>query len=264
MKRNAGIFGSVDGRAHCPFVEVASIATINMCSATTAQHSETLNPDLVARFAGFVSASPQPQIILGTQSVSRRAVVDQLAEQFSFKVSSITADIDEKAIRTPDPKDLVMLLAHAKADAIMKKLRDSGSYIRPGYLVTCDQVVVHNHELREKPESAEEARSFIRSYGEAPASTIGACVCTCLETGTTVEDLDICRLHMDPVPERIIDELIEEGGVFACAGGLMVEHPLVQPYVTQIEGTTEGIMGLSKEAFVRVVLACADADGVAA
>lgn len=102
------------------------------------------------------------------------------------------------------------------------------------------QVVVHNGELREKPESAEEARSFIRSYGEAPAQTIGACVCTCLETGTTVEDLDICTLHMDPVSEEVIDELIEQGGVFACAGGLMVEHPLVQPFVTHIEGEERG------------------------
>lgn len=95
---------------------------------------------------------------------------------------------------------------------------------------------MHNGEIREKPESAEEARSFIRSYADAPASTVGAAVCTCLDTGTTVEDLDICTLHMDPVPEDVIDALIEEGGVFACAGGLMVEHPLVQPYVTSIQG----------------------------
>lgn len=66
--------------------------------------------------------------------------MDELAQQFVFRVSSITADIDEKAIRTPDPKDLVMMLAHAKASAIAKKLKDSGSYIKPGYLVTCDQV----------------------------------------------------------------------------------------------------------------------------
>jgi hypothetical protein len=100
-----------------------SHGTAEMCTATTQQHSETLSSDLAARFGQFVSSTPQPQIILGTQSVSRRAVVDGLAKQFSFKVSSITADIDEKAIRTPDPKDLVMILAHAKADAIKKKLK---------------------------------------------------------------------------------------------------------------------------------------------
>ena len=45
------------------------------------------------------------------------------------------------------------------------------------------QVVVFNGELREKPESAYEARSFITSYANAPAETIGACRCTCLDTG---------------------------------------------------------------------------------
>jgi septum formation protein len=98
--------------------------------------------------------------------------------------------------------------------------------------------VVHKGELREKPESAEEARRFIKSYSEAPASTIGACVCTCLDTGTVVEDLDICEIHMDPVPDDVVEALIEEGGVFACAGGLTVEHPLVQPLVTKIVGTS--------------------------
>lgn len=31
-----------------------------------------------------------------------------------------------------------------------------------------------------------------------------------------------------------------------CAGGLMVEHSLVQPFVTNIEGTIDSVMGLSK------------------
>jgi hypothetical protein len=34
----------------------------------------------------------------------------------------------------------VLVLAHAKADAIVRKLKESDSYMRPGYLVTCDQV----------------------------------------------------------------------------------------------------------------------------
>ena len=83
---------------------------------------------------------PQPQIILGTQSRSRRVIVDELAERFGFKYSAITADIDEQAIRRKDPRELVSVLAHAKAEAIVEKLRSSGALVTPGYLVTCDQV----------------------------------------------------------------------------------------------------------------------------
>lgn len=31
-----------------------------------------------------------------------------------------------------------------------------------------------------------------------------------------------------------------------CAGGLMIEHELVVPYVTNIDGTIDSVMGLSK------------------
>jgi hypothetical protein len=103
-------------------------------------YNEEMCSALEAKFGKLVARSPQPQIILGTQSASRRAVVDQLATRFGFKYSSITADIDEKAIRREDPEELVLALSHAKAAAIVKKLKDSESLIRPGYLVTCDQV----------------------------------------------------------------------------------------------------------------------------
>jgi hypothetical protein len=36
--------------------------------------------------------------------------------------------------------------------------------------------------------------------------------------------------------------------------GLMVEHPLVRGHVVSIDGTLEGVMGLSKESFMRVLL----------
>lgn len=38
----------------------------------------------------------------------------------------------------------------------------------------------------------------------------------------------------------------------------MIEHPFVQPYIDNVEGTTEGVMGLSKAAFLRVLLSTFD------
>ena len=57
----------------------------------------------------------------------------------------VSADIDEKAIRHEDPKELVMALAHAKADAILgDPVKRAAMLAGPAgvYLVTCDQVVV--------------------------------------------------------------------------------------------------------------------------
>ena len=64
-----------------------------------------------------------------------------------------TADLDERALgdRSQAPDVLVKLLAHAKAEAIRAKLPRSKAV-----LVTCDQVVVHQGVIREKPVSEDE------------------------------------------------------------------------------------------------------------
>jgi septum formation protein len=62
---------------------------------------------------------------------------------------------------------------------------------------------------------------------------------------------------MNDMPDDVIDKLIEEGDVMWCAGGLMVEHPLVVPYITHIDGTQESVMGLGKEAVMSVLVAAA-------
>ena len=69
----------------------------------------------------------------------------------------VTADIDERAIgdRTSNPEALVLQLARAKAAAIFKKL---GSLQGKALLITCDQVVVHDGKILEKPTSVEEVR----------------------------------------------------------------------------------------------------------
>jgi septum formation protein len=63
---------------------------------------------------------------------------------------------------------------------------------------------------------------------------------------------------MDPLPDATIDALLAEGQVMWCAGGLMIEHPLVAPLITRIEGTPDAVMGLGKETVMRVL---ADAAG---
>ena len=63
------------------------------------------------------------KFILGTSSAWRRDIFCRhlpdlwVSDEESFAV----ADIDEKAIRHEDPKEMVKLIAAAKADEILKK-----------------------------------------------------------------------------------------------------------------------------------------------
>ncbi len=41
------------------------------------------------------------------------------------------------------------------------------------------------------------------------------------------------KVYFKPIPEEVIERLVADGGCLACAGGLMIEHPLVQPYIAR-------------------------------
>ena len=54
-------------------------------------------------------------------------------------------------------------------------------------------------------------------------------------------------------PQDVAQELVKEGKVMCCAGALMIEHPLVEPLIGKIEGTSDSIMGLSKALTMQLV-----------
>ena len=112
-------------------------------------------------------------------------------------------------------------------------------------LLTADQVVVYDGCILEKPFDLKEARVFINRYSNSCCSTVGSIVLTNLNNGKQVSGVDTATIHFDAIPQHVIDEIIEEGEVINCAGGLMVEHPLLQPYIKQVDGTNDSLMGLS-------------------
>ena len=134
----------------------------------------------------------------------------------------------------------------------------------PALLITSDQVVVHRGVILEKPESAAQARAFIRGYAHASARTCGAIVVTNLASGAVAAALDTATVFFREIPEASVEALIAEGDVFFCAGGLMVEHPLVAPHVERMEGGMDSIMGLSKALTQRLLIEAAGGEASAA
>ncbi|CAN1835686.1 7-methyl-GTP pyrophosphatase [Linum perenne] len=173
------------------------------------------------------------KLILGSASISRKTILAEMGYEFSV----VTADIDEKAIRKEKPEELVMALAEAKADAIITKLqsinhqeKDDG--LEPIILIAADTVVVYDDAIREKPSNEEEARQFMKDYSGSHAATVGSVLVTNLKTGVRKGGWD--RVE------------VEEGSVLKTAGGLIIEHPLIVPYVKEVVGTTDSVMGLPK------------------
>uniref|UniRef100_A0A6V1TL15 Maf-like protein n=1 Tax=Heterosigma akashiwo TaxID=2829 RepID=A0A6V1TL15_HETAK len=185
------------------------------------------------------------KIILGSKSFTRQMIVKEMGMEPIIRV----ADIDEKAIGDRsadtgwDPERLVLALGNAKADAILESGLQPGDH---GLLLTGDQVVVHEGRILEKPTSLEEARQFIEGYARAPPRTVGSAVLTDLATGRRLQGVDTATIRFAPFPPEVVDRLLADEMTLHCAGGLMVEHELVQPYLEGIDGTVDSVMGLSK------------------
>ena len=179
------------------------------------------------------------EVILGSGSATRRAVLTRMGIDHVVE----KPDIDERAIRFDDPAVLVEALARAKARAVVERVRDDAREGRR-LLITCDQVVVHRGVIREKPSSAAEAREFIRGYGVDAPSTVGSVMVTDLSSGESALEVDVNTVVFAPFPEDVVDAIVDEGECMYCAGGLMVEHPMLQPYLRRIDGSMDGVMGL--------------------
>ncbi|KAL3340936.1 hypothetical protein AABB24_029210 [Solanum stoloniferum] len=197
------------------------------------------------------ASAPQFKLILGSSSTARKKILGDMGYEFT----TMSADIDEKAIRKEKPEDLVMALAEAKADAIIPRVSigESEGDAEPTLLITCDQVVVYEGVVREKPSSEAEARQFMKDYANGHAATVSSVLVTNLATGSRRGEWDKVEIYFHDIPDQVIDKLIEEGIVLYAAGGLIIEHPLVLPYIKEVVGSTDSVMGLPKALTERLI-----------
>ncbi|KAI4336881.1 hypothetical protein L6164_015358 [Bauhinia variegata] len=185
------------------------------------------------------------KLILGSSSIARRKILAEMGYKFTI----MTADIDEKSIRRESPEELVVALAEAKADAILSKLQTSSnqeSLDESTILIAADTVMVYEGLIREKPSSKEEARQFLKDFSRRHAATVSSVFVTNLKTGFRKGAWDRVEIYFNEIPDEIIEKLVDEGITLNVAGGLIIEHPLILPFVKEVVGTTDSVMGLPK------------------
>lgn len=194
-----------------------------------------------------------PPVILGSSSIFRRRIMDEISKDMGITYSVMTADIDEKPIRHEDPEKLVMLLANAKADAILTKMAPQKA--KKGLLITCDQVVTFRGQIREKPEDESQCRQFIREYSDSPdpTCTVSGVLVTDLASGSRNGCVDIAKIYFKEISREVEDAVIADGEVLWCAGGLQAEHPAVTPCIARQEGSMDSVMGLPKDVLMQLI-----------
>lgn len=223
---------------------------------------------------------PTP-LVLGSGSFTRKIILKEMNIPYILKVNPI----DERNIGDrsdgSDPSILVMTLAKAKSRALISALldpqitncnadnnsnkNDTSNNAEDKYemtltpelqegciILTADQVVTHSNSILEKPDDIEQAKEFISKYASSPPSTVGSVVLTHLPSNISVSGVDISTIYfkasLGEEYEQLVDRLLEDGApILSCAGGLMIEHPFVEEFIERIDGTQDGVMGLSKD-----------------
>jgi septum formation protein len=234
---------------------------------------------------------PISPIILGTNSLTRRQILDSL----NVSYTKLVVPIDERSIGTDlrntgtveSADKLVSLLASSKADAVFNSLNATDGAMatvtgtltvarRPGcYILTSDQVVVHcDKGILEKPGDVESAQGYIDAYKCAPTlTTVGSVQITHWPSSLSASRLFHGEVNFDKASltaydsgsgrndsgsGRLLSELISQNApVLNCAGGLMIENSLVQKFIVSIRDE-DSVLGLSRVSFIEALEECED------
>ena len=184
------------------------------------------------------------KLVLGSASKYRKAILESVGYQFDVA----PPDIDEHSIRSDDYYELPLLLARAKADALVDKF--SADVV----IITADQVVVCNRALYEKPRDEQVAKAYLAEYGRGhPAETVSALVVTNTRTGVRAEGVDIARVYYHAIPDAVVDEFVRRGDPYSKAGGFEIQSAILRPYLKAVEGTEDSVMGMPLELLDRLI-----------
>ncbi len=179
-------------------------------------------------------------LILASSSQFRRNVFRQFFKDHLIQDQSIqflSPDIDEKAIRNADPERLCQMIAEAKCDAILKN--HSKRLPQDAIVITCDQIVVCDGEIREKPTSEEEARRFLKSYSSgSPAICLSGMVVHSVQGDKRVSEMDKSSAKFVAFPDEVIDHLISKREIFTTSGGFTLGDRELAKYVEKSDDLT--------------------------
>ncbi len=184
------------------------------------------------------------KIILGSQSRFR---AQALMEAGIVVDECISPGIDEKAIRNDNPEELVLALAKAKAAAIIDKIDG------PAILITADQVVMCNGEIRERPVDRAEAIRFLASYVAWPAVVVNGLQVTNTATGKVATGIDRSEIIYKPTLLAKIEEIVDNSFALEAAGALVEENPMMIPHELRRTGEIDSFMGMPIELVKRLM-----------
>ncbi|MBP6912911.1 MAG: Maf family protein [Candidatus Pacebacteria bacterium] len=172
------------------------------------------------------------KLILGSSSVFRQKVLRERGINFDI----IEPNIDEKKVRTLHNEDTPIVLSYAKSQAVIKKITE------PAIIITCDQVIVCNGEILEKPEHIDEIRRWYTMYAQHPVHYINGITVYNTENQASLTAQEISIANFKEIPDSFINEQFSKGDILKCCGAISDETH--DTYGTLIQGSKESVIGI--------------------
>lgn len=186
-------------------------------------------------------------MVLATSSKYRQSIFKDHFPDLYFGDDAkqfLCPDVDEKAIRHPNPEDMVRKIAEAKCDQILKEHGDR--LLNSRVVVTCDEIVVCNGNVREKPKDLQEATQFLKSYQSGDeAVCLNGLVVHHIQSGRRQALVHESRIRFKSFSDEVLQELLKDPIFLKCAGGFCVQNMGV--HLDEIKGSVFDAEGLPVE-----------------
>lgn len=157
-------------------------------------------------------ASQMPAIILGSSSIFRK----QLLEKLHLPFEQASPNIDEHPLKHEPPMEMVMRLAHAKAQALLNTYPQH-------IIIASDQCAVFNDQPIGKPHTIENAQAQLKQFSGQVICFYTGLVVINSQTQQTYQALDTTRVHFRDLTDEVIHNYIELEQPLNCAGSFKSE-----------------------------------------
>lgn len=176
-------------------------------------------------------------LILASQSVIRAELLQNAGIPYSAMVANVDEDAIKQSMQGNEPEEIALALAEAKAQKISAKNLNK-------YILGCDQVLVFEQDIFDKPKSVAEARTHLQRLRGQKHVLISA-QAVCLEGETLWKNTQKAYLKMRDFSDDFLENYLEQLGDSVCGsvGGYKIEGLGAQLFAG-IEGEQSTIQGL--------------------
>jgi septum formation protein len=134
-----------------------------------------------------------------------------------------------------------------KSDALLSKLNNET------LLITCDQIILCNGNILEKPKTYEEAYNFFKEYSNNKVTIINGIVLLHYPSIHKISNTDISTIYFNNISDTNIHKIIANNNIFSSAGGIIIEDLYLYNVIKDINGSISSIMGLNYNLLINMI-----------